>query len=140
MTEGHTIVAVFSLMVRVVGSIFILAGICVFGFQVYTWFNVGHWFEMDLQWFVHWCLSIEAMDFNSSPVVNWFHAPQRWHGLHQILLLVLDLIPLFLFLAVIGAFLLAAVYRGEKERNQIIETVEREMRARVGDKYASKLK
>ncbi len=130
--------AVIRLIIRYIGSFFILAGICVFGFQVYTWFNVGHWFEMDLLWLVYRFLSTQAMDFSSSPLVNWFHTPQEWLGLHQTLLFVLELVPLALFLVVTGVFLFAFVYRGEKERGRTLATVESEMRARVGDKYASK--
>jgi predicted PurR-regulated permease PerM len=120
-----------------VGSFFFLAGLCVFGFQVYTWFNVGHWFDMDLLWLVDWLLSTQAIDLSSSTLVNWFHTPQEWLGFHQSLILVLDLIPLSLFLVVMGVFLFAFVYQGEKERSRIIAAVESEMRARVGDKYTS---
>ncbi len=130
--------ALFRLIIRCVGSFFILAGLCVFGFQVYTWFNVGHWFEMDLLWLVHWLLSTQAIVLSSSTLINWFHTPQEWFGFHQSLLLVLDLFPLSLFLVVIGVFLFAFVYRGEEERSRTIAAVESEMRARVGDKYASK--
>ena len=130
--------AVFRLIIRYIGSFFILAGLCIFGFQVYTWFNVGHWFEMDLLWLVYWLLSTQAIDLSSSTLVNWFNTPQEWLGLHQSLLVVLDVISLPLFLVVIGAFLFAFVYRGEKERSQAIAAVESEMRARVGDKYASR--
>ena len=130
--------AVYRFIIRCVGSFFILAGLCVFGFQVYTWFNVGHWFEMDLLWLVHWLLSTQAIDLSSSTLVNWFHTPQEWLGFHQSLLLVLDLVPLSLFLVVIGVFLFAFVYRGEEERSWTIAAVESEMRARVGNKYASK--
>ena len=73
-----------------------------------------------------------------SPLVSWFHTPQEWLGFHQTLLLVLELVPLSLFLMVTGVFLFAFVYRGEKERSRTIATVESEMRARVGDKYASR--
>jgi len=131
-------VAVFRFIIRYVGSFFILAGFCVFGFQVYSWFNVGHWFEMNLLWLVHWLLSTQMIDLSSSTLVNWFHTPQEWLGFHQSLLLVLDLVPFSLFLVVIGVFLFAFVYQGEKERSRTIATVESEMRARVGDKYASK--
>ena len=130
--------AVIRLIIRYIGSFFILAGSCVFGFQVYTWFNLGHWFEMDLLWLVHWLLSTQAIDLTSSTLVNWFYTPQEWFGFHQSLLLVLELVPLSLFLVVIGVFLFAFVYRGEKARSRTIATVESEMRARVGDKYASK--
>ena len=130
--------AVYRFIIRCVGRFFILAGLCVFGFQVYTWFNVGHWFEMDLLWLVDWLLSTQAIDLSSSTLVNWFHTPQEWLGFHQSLILVLDLIPLSLFLVVMGVFLFAFVYQGEKERGRIIAAVENEMRARVGDKYTSK--
>ncbi len=130
--------ALFRLIIRYVGSFFILAGLCVFGFQVYTWFNVGHWFEMDLLWLVHWLLSTQTIDLSSSTLVNWFHTPQEWLGFHQSLLLVLDLVPFSLFLVVIGVFLFAFVYQGEKERSRTMAAVESEMRARVGDKYTSK--
>lgn len=130
--------AVFRHIIRYIGSLFILAGICAFGFQVYTWFNLGHWFEMDLLWLVHRLLSTQAMDVSSSTLVNWFHTPQEWFGFHQSLLLVLDLVPLSLLLVVIGVFLFAFVYRGEMERSRTVATVESEMRARVGDKYRSK--
>ena len=131
-------VANISLIIRYIGSFFILTGICVFGFQVYTWFNIGHWFEMDLLWLVHRLLSTQAMEFSSSPLVNWFHTPQEWLGFHRLLLLILELVPLSLFLVVTGVLLFAFVYRGEKERSRTITTVESEMRARVGDKYSSK--
>ncbi len=130
--------ALFRLIIRYVGSLFFLAGLCVFGFQVYTWFNVGHWFDMDLLWLVDWLLSTQAIDLSSSTLVNWFHTPQEWLGFHQSLIFVLDLIPLSLFLVVMGVFLFAFVYQGEKERSRIIAAVESEMRARVGDKYTSK--
>ena len=130
--------AVIRLIIRYIGSFFIIDGSCVFGFQVYTWFNLGHWFEMDLLWLVHWLLSTQAMDFSSSTLANWFHTPQEWLGFHQTLLLVLELVPLSLFLVVTGVFLFAFVYRGEKERSRTIAAVESEMRARVGDKYSSK--
>ena len=130
--------SVFRVIIRYIGSFFILAGICVFGFQVYTWFNLGHWIEVDLLWLVHWLLSTRAMDVSLSPLVSWFHTPQEWLGFHQTLLLVLELVPLSLFLMVTGVFLFAFVYRGEKERSRTIATVESEMRARVGDKYASR--
>lgn len=130
--------AVFRLILRCVGSFFILAGLCVFGFQVYTWFNVGRWFEVDLLWLIHWLLSTQAIDLSSSTLVNWFHTPQEWLGFHQSLFLILDLIPLCLFLVVIGVFLFAFVYRGEQERSLTIAVVEGEMRARVGNKYTNK--
>ena len=130
--------ALFRLIIRYVGSLFFLAGLCVFGFQVYTWFNVGHWFDMDLLWLVDWLLSTQAIDLSSSTLVNWFHTPQEWLGYQQSLIFVLDLIPLSLFLAVMGVFLFAFVYQGEKERSRMIAAVESEMRARVGDKYTSK--
>ncbi len=130
--------AVFRFIIRGVGRFFILAGLCVFGYQVFTWFNVGYWFEMDLLWLVHWLLSTQAMDLTSSTFANWFRTPQEWLGFHQSLLLVLDLVPLSLFLVVIGVFMFAFLYRGEEERSRTIAAVESEMRARVGDKYTSK--
>jgi len=131
-------VAAFRIIIRYIGSFSILTGLCIFGFQVYTWFNLEHWFEMDLLWLVYWLLSTQVIDLSSSTLVNWFNTPQEWLGLHQSLLLVLDLVPLSLFLVVIGVFLFAFVYQGEKERSRTTATVENEMRARVGDKYASK--
>ena len=130
--------SVFRVIIRYVGSFFILTGLGVFGFQIYSWFTISHWFEMDLLWMIHWLLSTETNNFIPSAFTDWFLTPQDWFGFHRILLLVLDLVPLSLFLVVIGIFLFASVYRGEKERNRAIAIVENEMRAKVGDKYGSK--
>ncbi len=130
--------AVFRRIFRYAGSTLILSGLCVLGFQVYTWFNLDHWFEMDLLWLVHWLVSTHLMEQAASTFVNWFHTPQQALEVHRLLLLTLDLVPLSLFLLLSGAFLFASIYRGEKERSRTIAAVESEMRVRVGDKYTSK--
>ena len=130
--------ALFRRIIRYAGSAFILSGLCVFGFQVYTWLNLDHWYEMDLLWLIYWVVSTQLMEQSASTFVDWFHAPQQALEVHRLLLFALDLIPLSLFLLLSGAFLFTSIYRREKETNRTIAAIESEMRVRVGDKYASK--
>lgn len=125
-------------MGRYSGGALILAGLGVFGYQVYRWVNIGHWPPMDLLGSVHWLMAQPFIQQHLSHLVEWVHSPHQWLTLHHFLSFVLELVPLSLFLLVSGGFLLAFTYRGEKERSQTIASVESEMRARVGDKYSSK--
>ncbi len=125
-------------MGRYSGGTFILAGIGVFGYQLYLWVNNDHWPPMDLLGSVHWLMAKPFIQQHLPHLVEWVHSPGEWLALHQVLTFGLGLVPLWLFLLVSGGLLLALAYRGEKERSQTIASVESEMRARVGDKYSSK--
>jgi len=124
----------FKIIVEFVAGFFLLAGLSVFGYQAILWYKSGKWFGIDLLSTIYWLHSTQAGSDSSSPLLNWFYAPQNWLGLHGSLILVLDIVPLALFLVVIGSFLFAAVERREKERSEIIDAVEQEMR----DKQAAK--
>lgn len=126
-------------IVSFVAGLFLLAGLGVIGYQGYIWYMSGEWSGIDLLSTVHWLNSTQSTQFTQStlagssgspPPLNWFYAPDNWLGLHRILVVVLDIVPLSLFLIVAGSFLFAAIDGGEKERNRIIETVEMEMRNR----------
>lgn len=120
-------------IVRIVAGLFLLAGLGVFGYQGYIWYMSGEWYGIDLLSTIHWLNSTQftpAGNGGSPPPLNWFYAPHNWLGLHRILIVVLDIVPLSLILIVAGSFLFAAIDGGEKERSRIIETVETEMRNR----------
>ena len=100
-------------VVRLTAKGFILCGLGVFGYQAVMGFLSGHWMDLDVLWLVYWLFSSQGgLDL---------HGVTRW---------ILDFLPLSLSLVVVGSFLLAAIYRGEKERRRIIDDVEKEMRAR----------
>ena len=103
----------FSTFIKLTAKGLILIGVGVFGYQAIMGFLHGHWMELDLLWLVY----------------RVFSSPEGL-GLGGAMLWFLDFLPLSLSLVVIGLFLLASVYRGEKERSRVIDEVEREMRAR----------
>ena len=94
----------FRTIIGISGGFFLVGGLSVFGYQAYDWFKVGRWFEMDLLWVVQRLLSGPSGNDGSPFVENWFSAPQDWLVLHGILMVVLEIIPLALFLIVIGGF------------------------------------
>ncbi len=120
----------FRTIVGIIGGFFLVAGLGVFGYQVYDWYKLGRWFEMDLLWMVQRLLSTTSGNDGSSFLASWFFAPQDWLGLHRILMVVLEIIPLGLFFIIIGSFLFASIDRKEKERRRIIAEVEEGMRAK----------
>lgn len=117
-------------IVRSFASLFLLSGLGVLGYQGYIRYDTGEWFGMDLLWLVRWLLSFHSANGVPSSLVGWLVAPQHWVVLHRVLWMVLDICPLSLTLIVVGSFLYTSVDREEKGRQQIIDEVEQEMRAR----------
>ena len=120
-------------IVRFFAEVFLLSGIGVLVYQGYIRYQTGEWFGMDLLWVVNRLLASPPGSGGSTSLVNWFLAPEDWIGLHRVLLVALDVLPLSLTLMVIGSFLFASVERGETERGRAIDAVEEEMRARQND-------
>ncbi len=104
---------VIKTIVKLTAKGLLLWGLCVFAYQAYVWIRLGRWIDLDVLWMVHRFFSFdEGLD------------------LHGLSLWVLDFLPLSLSLIVLGVFLLASVYRGEKDRSRVIDDVEKKMRAR----------
>ncbi len=80
-------------VVNAAGGIFILAGIGLYGFQVFMHLKHGEWVEFPL--------TILA-SFGPEKFVSWLSNPPSWHGLHKIIEGALELIPLSLFAVLVG--------------------------------------
>lgn len=80
-------------IVNIFGVTLILAGIGIFGFQIFIYLKSGQWIELPLLMVAFW----------PSEFVSWLYNPNSWIGLQKIIYGALELIPLSLFLVLVGA-------------------------------------
>jgi hypothetical protein len=90
--------SIWGFFIGFLGIILILSGILIFVGQVYIWLKKGEWVEIPLR-------IVFAIIPEGSPLQLWLNDPQSWHGLHKLVIGVLDFIPLSLFLIVLGLWI-----------------------------------
>ncbi|MEJ1392117.1 MAG: hypothetical protein RPU34_14715 [Candidatus Sedimenticola sp. (ex Thyasira tokunagai)] len=80
------------------GILFILAGIGLFGFQIFIYLKHGEWVEFPLT---------ILTSFGPEKLVSWLSNPTSWQGLHKIIDGTLELIPLSLFAVIAGSVMVS---------------------------------
>lgn len=66
----------FHKVVSFVAWSFVLAGIAVFGLQVFGWLDSGHWTSYPL---------LDGFSYLGHDFANWAAYPRKWVGLHTVL-------------------------------------------------------
>ena len=88
---------VFSFLMGLVGLLFVLGGIGLFGIQIYGYLKSGVWTPFPVSGL------IEGFS-------HWFNDPQNWIGLHRIVRGITDFISLSVASVFVGFFLLGAAH------------------------------
>jgi len=93
-------------VVNAAGFLFILAGIGLFGFQVFMYLKYGEWIELPLT---------TLASLGPEKFASWLIDPTSWLGLHKIISKALESIPLSLFAIVVGVAMI--VYEAEENND-----------------------
>jgi len=94
------------LLVKTVGILFIITGVLIFGGQIFAYLKSGEWHELPFL-----LLAI----FGPDSFVSWLENPKSWIGFHKIVYWLLKVIPISLFLIVVGICMIT--YERQKENN-----------------------
>jgi len=94
----------FMWAVNAAGILIILAGIALFGFQVFVYLKEGKWVEFPLSFLAQ---------FGPNEFVSWLNHPTSWYGIHKIIHGTLELIPLSLFAIFVGGYISSMAYEAE---------------------------
>ncbi len=86
---------VASLLITCFGLLVVLSGIGVISYQVYVWLKFEHWVGLSVRDGLGYLVTPET------PTYRWIVNPDSWLGLYRLL----DLIPLSLYLVVLGIFI-----------------------------------
>lgn len=75
--------------------VFIGSGFFIIGEQIYNWLKTGVWNEFPL-------INEVALLSQDNIFVSWMNNPESWHGLHEIVVWILEIVPLSLFSICLG--------------------------------------
>ncbi len=86
-----TLVSIWGLVCLVL----IGCGFFIIGEQIYNWLKTNVWNELPL-------INEVALLPQDNIFVSWINNPESWHGLHKIIVWILEIIPLSLFTIYLG--------------------------------------
>jgi len=95
-SKFHPIIIIEKLWVnslKTIGVILFITGICIIGFQVFSYLANGAWPQASL---------IELSSLGPKSFEIWLQNPTSWYGLHEIVLAILKTIPISLTLILLG--------------------------------------
>ena len=92
-------------VIRWIGVFLFFGGILVLGLQILNYLKTGEWFEADL------ILLAGALQLHK--LIPWLDNPTSWYGLHDIVIGLLEAVPLAAFGIIAGIFMM--LYEPKRE-------------------------